>query len=96
MTIAPNLQGKEEKLTKYMFNKIMTIPKFTFLFYSQIALTDGVNKIEHLLYTFLWNNIKRQNKKNKINLYLLSGGLDMVDIKSYIDSLRFKWIQNVC
>ena len=66
MTTTPNFQGKVDKLNKYMINKQMRIPKFTYLFHSQKALADGVNKIEHLLYTFLWNNKRDKIKRTKL------------------------------
>ena len=49
-----------------------------------------------MFYTFLWNDKRDKIKRKTVIGNKLSGGLDMIDIKSYIDSLKFKWIQNLC
>jgi hypothetical protein len=49
--------------------------------------------METLMYEFIWDG-KRDNIKRKTMIgEYKQGGLQMIDIKSYFDTLRIKWVK---
>ena len=54
-----------------------------------------VKKIEKLLYGFLWNNKPDRIKRTKVVQKLESDGLQMVDLTSFIHSLKLSWLKRL-
>ena len=54
---------------------------------------DIINEINKILYNFLWNNKNEKIKRNTLIGSKFCGGIDMIDISSYITSLKIKWVK---
>ena len=54
-----------------------------------------IKKIEHMLYGFLWNNKPDRIRRTKIIQKLEFDGLQMVDLTSFINSLKMSWLKRL-
>ena len=86
----------KRKLTMYgkiLIIKSIIIPKLTYIFHSLIVPNDIVKQIESLLFNFLWNGTKEKIKRTTLIGHKLNGGIEMLDIETYITSIKLKWIK---
>ena len=74
--------------------KSLFVPKFTYLFHSLIVPKDIVKVIKSMLFKFLWDNKQEKIKRATLIGDKLQGGINMLDIDSFITSLKLKWVRN--
>ncbi len=55
---------------------------------------DVTNKVDKLIYSFLWKNKERVKRKVIINS-IKDGGLNMLDTKFFFSGLKAKWISRI-
>ena len=69
---------------------------FTHLFISLPSPDEKfVKELSDLLYDFVWNGKSKIKKSICVKEYV-DGGLKMIDVKSYIYSMKIKWLRNYC
>lgn len=78
---------------KIQIIKSLLIPKFTYLFHSLIVPKEIVNRINTIIYDFLWSGKREKIKRNTLIGSKLKGGLEMIDLDSYIRTIKLKWIK---
>ena len=75
--------------------KSLIMPKFVYLAQSLIVPTDILNKINSLIFTFLWSGKREKIKRTTVIGLKTEGGLEMCDPNSFFISLKLKWIKNL-
>ena len=78
---------------KIQIIKPLLIPKFTYLFHSLTVPHLIITKINSMLYNFLWDGKREKIKRVTLIGNKLKGGLDMIDIETYINTLKLKWVK---
>jgi len=78
-----------------MFGKIVVIksillPKFTYLFQSFSVPKHILKKINTMFFTFLSDGKSVKNKRSLSINQLENGGLNMIDIESFCNTLKIK------
>ena len=53
-----------------------------------------MNKLNQLLFKFLWNGVDKVTRVSVINDYE-KGGLKMIDLESVVKSLRLAWLKRL-
>ena len=53
-----------------------------------------MNKLNQLLFKFLWNGVDKVTRVSVINDYE-KGGLKMIDLESMVKSLRLAWLKRL-
>ena len=89
---------KKRKLTFYgkiTIIKTLLLPKFTYQFHSNYVPENVIKKINSLFFNFLWEGKREKIKRNTLIGSKHEGGLGMIDIKSYIQAIKTKWIQKL-
>jgi hypothetical protein len=82
------LSGKVHVIKTYALSKIVYIA-------SVLVVPEGVKKrIKELVYTFLWGKRERI-KRSTLTNDKLNGGLRMVNIDSYLESLKAAWVPRI-
>ena len=76
--------------------KSLIISQFNHLFISlpnpEVTFISQLNQV---LFNFLWNSKIDKVKRNTIIMNYSDGGLKMIDIVSFIDSLKLSWIRRL-
>ena len=54
-----------------------------------------VKEISKLLFTFVWGSNRNPTKRIRLSQQIQDNGLAMIDISSYIRSLKMKWIKRI-
>ena len=103
-----NLQEKKEKINKiienWQFRRLTLLGKITViksLLASQLVYilsplptpSEYLKEINSLLYKFLWDGKGDKIKRTLMINDYSKGGLKMLDIKSFNDALKAKWVQ---
>ena len=83
-----SLFGKIQILKTYALSQL-TLPATTVCIPTYL-----VKKVEKIFYTFLWGKSEKVKRKKLIEK-TSKGGLNMVDIQSYLDSLSATWITRI-
>jgi hypothetical protein len=83
-----SLFGKIRILKTYALSQL-TLPASTLCIPNYL-----VKKVEKIFYTFLWGKSEKVKRKKLIQK-TSQGGLNMVDIQSYLDSLSATWITRI-
>lgn len=83
-----SLFGKVQILKTYALSQL-TLPATTLCVPKYI-----VKRLEKIVYTFLWGKVERV-KRIKVIQNISEGGLNMVDIQLYINSLSATWISRL-
>ena len=78
---------------KVQIIKTLLIPKFTYLFHSLNVPKSILNKINSMLYAFLWSGKREKIKRNTLIGSKIHGGIEMVDLESFIITIKLKWIR---
>ena len=71
--------------------KTLGVSKLVFSAQNTYIPEGKVSEINSILFKFLWPNKERLKRKTLI-LPMEEGGLNMVDIKSFFNSLQARWI----
>ena len=89
--------GKKRNLTmigKISIIKTLGVSKLVFSAQNTSIPEGKVSEINSILYKFLWPNKERLKRKTLI-LPMEEGGLNMVDIESFFNSLQARWINRI-
>ena len=82
-------------LGKIVVIKSIILPKLTHLFVSLPKPSfDWLKELEKILYQFIWDHNDRIQRCQLIQDYSM-GGLRMIHIESFIDSMKLSWIQRL-
>ena len=79
---------------KVTINKSFLIPKFVYVCSVLPTPKEIVNKLNQLLFKFLWNGLDKVTRMSVINDYE-KGGLKMIDLESMVKSLRLAWLKRL-
>ena len=74
--------------------KSFLIPKFVYVCSVLPTPKEIVNKLNQLLFKFLWNGVDKVTRVSVINDYE-KGGLKMIDLESMVKSLRLAWLKRL-
>ena len=75
--------------------KSLILPKFTYLMQSITTPKHIINEINTILYKFLWSNKKEKVKRAILITKPTDGGLGMIDLNTYIKTLKMKWVKTL-
>ena len=84
------------------FGKITVIKSLVFskIIHLLINLPDPsdefINSLEKELYAFLWNEKNSKIKKSVVCKDYADGGLKMLDIRSFVSSMKISWLRRLC
>jgi hypothetical protein len=76
-----------------MIIKTLLIPKFVYLFHSLPVSKEIINDINKMIFGFLWKNGREKIKRKTLIGSNIQGGLNMIDIESFIYSIKLKWVK---
>ena len=54
-----------------------------------------ITKINSILYNFLWDGKREKIKRVTLIGNKLQGGLDMIDLETYINTMKLKWVKSL-
>ena len=74
--------------------KSLAVSKLTHLFTNDIVPKEVIDYINKAIYSFLWGKRERIKRKVLINT-IESGGINMLDINSYINAIKSTWVQRI-
>lgn len=74
--------------------KSLALSQFTFLFINDTVENDTINKINSLMFKFLWNKTERIKRRILINS-VDKGGINMIDLESHISALKATWVERI-
>jgi exonuclease III len=75
--------------------KTLLISKFVYLFHSLPVPKHVITDINKLIFKFLWKNGREKIKRKTLIGSKLVGGLNMIDIESFIKSIKMKWVKTL-
>ena len=89
--------GKKKKrnlslLGKILIIKTLIIPQFTYIASSTVLNKQYVDQLEKEIYNYIWDGKKDKVKRNSLIADYEKGGLKMIDVKSYFNTLKVKWV----
>ena len=74
--------------------KTLILPKFIHLFtVLPKPPSSDIKRINSMFYNFIWNNKPDKIKRFVINKSYKQGGLQMIDLEIFIDSLQLTWVK---
>lgn len=92
-------QWQHRKLTlmgKVTVIKTFALPKLIYALSSLPTPSKFVlNQIEKLMYAFIWENKPEKVKRSTLTQEYEMGGIKMVDIEKFIQSLKISWIKRI-
>lgn len=77
---------------KIMIIKTLLIPQLTYLGNVMFFNKKQMKELEHIIFSFLWNNKPDKVKRTTMIANYEKGGLNMLDIPSYFKMLKIKWV----
>ena len=72
--------------------KSILLPKFVYLFQSLTTPKHIIDTLNKILYEFLWSGKGEKIKRKTLIGDIQDGGLKMIDIPSFVKSIKLKWI----
>ena len=75
--------------------KTLILPQIQFLFSTLYIPHDYLNKIDKILFNFLWNGKISKIKRNSIISNINEGGLNMVDVFTVHTTAKCMWIKRL-
>ena len=75
--------------------KTLVLPKFVYLAQTLIVPQDILNKINTLIFTFLWSGKRETIKRTILIGNKLEGGIEMPDTYNFFKSLKIKWVKTL-
>ena len=75
--------------------KSLIIPIITYLATVSTLSKEYLDKFKKIIYEFLWNNKTEKVKRTVLSYNQLAGGLKMVNIDKYIESIKIGWIKRL-
>jgi hypothetical protein len=83
-------------LGKITVLKTLILSKFTYLF---LNLPDPplevLDELQNVMFKFLWNDKRAKIKKSVVCKPYVDGGLSMVDVYTYVASLKISWLNKI-
>ena len=79
---------------KVQIVKSLAVSQLTYLFTNDIVPKEVVDHINKAIYSFLWGKRERVKRKVLINT-TDSGGINMLDLSSYINAIKATWVQRI-
>lgn len=86
----------KRKLTFYgkiQIIKTIVIPKLTYTIHSLVVPKHVKQELNKLLFAFLWDNKNEKIKRTTLIGNKNGGGIDMIDLESYITAMKIKWVK---
>ena len=80
---------------KIIIIKTLLLPKFVYMFHSLTVPDKVKHDIDKLLFDFLWDGKREKIKRKTLIGTKLNGGLNMIDIESFLRSIKLKWIKTL-
>ena len=80
---------------KIQIIKTLLIPKFTYAIHSLTVHKDRIKEINKMLFAFLWDNKKEKIKRTTLIGDKFNGGIGMIDLESYVVSIKLKWVRSL-
>ena len=75
--------------------KTMVLSKFNYLFMSIVTPPKILDKLNKLLFFYLWGGKTHKVKQKSVCADYLKGGLHMVNIYNFEKSLKLVWMKNI-
>ena len=92
-------QWQHRKLTlmgKITVIKTFALPKLIFALSALLNPSNvTINHIEKIMYAFIWDNNPEKIKRNTLIQKYEAGGIKMVDLRKFIQSLKITWIKRL-
>ena len=92
-------QWQHRKLTlmgKITVIKSFALPKLIYVLSSlQTPPIDTIKRIEKIMYTFIWEGKPDKIKRKILIQEYEKGGLKMIELKTFIKSLKISWIKRI-
>ena len=81
---------------KLVVIKSLAVSKLTHLFLSiPTPSSDTIKDIQNLFYSFLWDGKKDKIKRQTVIQNYKMGGIRMIDVESFIQSLKITWLRRI-
>ena len=93
------IHWKKRNLTffgKIQIIKTLLLLKFVYLAKSTVVPQEKINTLNKLFFKFLWNDKREKIKRSTLIGTKSKGGIEMFDVPSFFNSLKIKWITNLC
>ena len=71
------------------------MPKFVYLAQTLVVPQDVLNKINTLIFTFLWGGKREKIKRTTLIGNKLEGGIEIPDTDTFFKSLKIKWVKTL-
>ena len=75
--------------------KTLFLPKIAYLTQSISTPKSVIDKLNTMMFKFLWSNKSEKIKRNTLIGPKHQGGLDMPDLLTYVKTLRLKWVKSL-
>ena len=75
--------------------KSLILPKIAYLCQSIATPKNVIDKLNTMIFKFLWSNKHEKIKRNTLIGPKHSGGLDMPDVQTFVNTLQIKWINSL-
>ena len=89
---------KRRKLTLFgrvTILKTLIMSKCNYLLQTITVTKEILNKIESIMYKFLWNDKNDKIKRKQMIQQYDKGGIKMIDIKTQLETFQIKWINRL-
>ena len=89
---------KRRKLTllgKITILKTLAMSKCNYLLQCITVTSEGLAKLEHLFFKFIWNDKPDKIKRKQLTQNYDKCGLRMVDIKTQLQTFQIKWVHRL-
>ena len=80
---------------KIIVLKTLVMSKCNYLLQCISATQGIIAKIERLLFKFLWNDKNEKIKRKQLTQNYANGGLNMVDVKTQLQTFQIKWVNRL-
>ena len=80
---------------KILIIKSLIIPQFTYLASVTSIKKQYIKELENEIYNFIWDGKRDKVKRLTLIADYDKGGLNMIDIKSYFNTLKVKWVSRL-
>ena len=79
---------------KILIVKSLLVSKLSFIGSIMNLPTDFVNRVNKMFFKFVWGGSEKVKRTTLINGYD-KGGLNMINLRDFLDSLKMNWIQKL-
>ncbi|XP_033763758.1 uncharacterized protein LOC117344963 [Pecten maximus] len=89
---------KRRKLTmigRVQIVKSLLLPQLTFLMSMLHIDQNTIKQVEKIIYNYIWEGKTEKVKRNTMIKPYIEGGLNSIDIRSHIDTVRINWLKKL-